>query len=74
MKRATLVDWRVFTGCLAVSFVLAWGVQLLSGLRYWGSWGIVMFAWVAVGISTFFDNDEPKASSVNDKPKSGPNV
>jgi hypothetical protein len=60
MKLSTLIDWRVFSGCLVASFLLAWGVQLLSGLSYWASWGIVTFAWIAVGISTFFDDDEPK--------------
>jgi hypothetical protein len=69
MKLAAALNWRIFIGCLAVSFALAWIVQWFSGLNYWASWGIVMFAWIAVGISTFFDDDEPKTSAATDKPE-----
>jgi hypothetical protein len=62
MKLATVLNWRIFTACLAVSFAVAWAVHWLSALGYWASWGIVMFAWIAVGISTLVDDDEPKAS------------
>jgi len=65
MKLATMLKWRIFTGCLLASFALAWVVHWLSDLGYWAAWGIVMFAWIAVGISTFFDKDEPKASAGN---------
>ena len=30
---------------------------------------LAMFAWVAVGVSTFFDDDEPKTSAGNDNPQ-----
>lgn len=46
---------------MAVSFALGWVVNWASGIGYWPSWGIIVFAWVAVGISTFFDDDETKA-------------
>ena len=68
------INWRVFLGCLAVSFLLAWGVQWLSGLNYWASWGIVMFAWVAVGITTFFDDDDVGMANSKEKPKNSTNA
>ncbi len=71
MKLATLVNWRVFIGCLATSFALAWGVQWFSGFSYWASWGIIVFAWVAVGISTFFDDDPQNDEALSGKPKDG---
>jgi hypothetical protein len=73
MKLAAVLNWRIFTGCLAVSFAVAWAVHWLTDLGYWASWGIVMFAWIAVGISTFFDDDEPKASREN-KPENNINA
>ena len=59
MKPSTFIDWRIFIGSVAASFLLAWGLQWLSGLSYWASWGIIMFAWIALGITTFFDDDKP---------------
>lgn len=69
MKLAAVLNWRIFIGCLAASFFLAWIVHRFSGLNYWAAWGIVMFAWIAVGVSTLFDDDEPKTSSAKDKPE-----
>jgi hypothetical protein len=33
-----------------------------------------MFAWVIVGISTFFDEDGPKEGNASDKPKDSTSV
>ena len=68
MRLRALVNWRMFVGCLAVSFLLAWVVHWLFELNFWASWGVIMFAWIAVGISTFFDDDAKIANS-NEKPK-----
>ena len=74
MKLRSLVNWRVFFGCLAVSFALAWVVHWLFGFNYWGAWGIIMFAWVAVAISTFFDDDDVKTAGSIEKPKDSTNA
>ena len=74
MKLRAYISWRMFLGCWAVSFALAWGVQSLSGLNYWACWGIIMFAWVAVGISTFFDDDDVNAETADAKSKRGINM
>ena len=73
MKLAALLNWRIFTACLAVSFAVALAVHWLSDLGYWASWGIVMFAWIAVGISTFFDDGNPNASRES-KPENNRNA
>ncbi len=73
MRFAAALNRRIFTGCLAVSFALAWVVHWFSDLSYWASWGIVTFAWIAVGISTFFDDDLPKAPQEN-KPENNSNA
>jgi len=69
MNPRALVNWRMFFGCLAVSFILAWAVNWFFAFSYWGAWGIIMFAWVGVGISTFFDDGDSKVANVNEKPK-----
>ena len=69
MTLRSLVNWRMFLGCMAASFLLAWAVSWLFAFSYWVAWGIIMFAWVVVGISTFFDEDGPKGGNASDKPK-----
>ncbi len=60
MKLRPLIDWRIFGICLAVSFLLAWVIHWLLDFNYWAAWGVIMFAWIGVGISTFFDDDDKK--------------
>lgn len=69
MTLRALVNLRMFLGCLAASFLLAWAASWLLTFSYWGAWGIIMFAWVVVGISTFFDEERPKEGNASDKPK-----
>jgi len=74
MNLRQLLDWRVFVGCLAVSFALAWAVQWLFEINYWIAWGIIMFAWVGVGIATFFDDDKPTVSAASEDRKDSTGV
>ena len=57
----------MFLGCLSVSAAIGGVVHLASGLNFWASWGIVLFAWVGVGISTFFDDPPEEASNRKEK-------
>jgi len=68
MKFRKIVSLRIFIVCLAVSFALAWIVDWLLAIGYWSAWGIIMFAWVVVGISTLFD-DEHDGVNTSEKPK-----
>ena len=57
------VHWPTFIACVAVSAAIGGAVHLVSGFNFWASWGIVIFAWVGVGISTFFDDERPKPAA-----------
>ena len=60
MKLKDLVNWKVFAACLAASFLLAWIVHALLSVSYWATWAVIILAWIGVGITTFFDDDNDK--------------